>query len=214
MPFWFYSDQSQVNVTFRDSATDATAATGTHTFAASNIGPASAGRYVVIGLLAGSAFVTVNVNSNAMTQLAVVTAVGGVRIALYGLLVPTGTTGTIDVTLGGNSTLWQLIVWSMTGVSTVTPASTATTTADDPSASMSCSLGGAILAVAEAAGGSTPTSVWSGIAKDVDTTSATRILTGAHANFPSAQSSLSCQCTFTGETSGGSAACFAAFNPS
>ena len=209
---------SAVDIEYRDSVLDTTTNQLSHTFAAKNIGPASSARYVIAAIACASPPTVVTIGGVTATLLSIITTSGNTRLSLYIALVPTGTTAVVALTTTIGSAYWGLILWSMTGNASASPASTVTSTANPtPIASMSCNAGGAILGCAAAfiLSGATPTNSWSGISRDADVPIPTfgRDLTGAHTNFSAAQSGHSCSVTFAGGTINSSGAIFVAFNP-
>lgn len=221
MPMWFYSDVGKAIATNTDSETIATAGTTSHTFTAKNIGTASSDRYVIVGVMIGATtFSSVTIGGNAATSLVAISSAGsGAHIAIYGLLITSGSTADIVINTAGNSLVWQICVWSLTGVGSVTPANIYTSTADNPTASVSCDANGSVISFVTGANSvaPVPTTSWTGIAKDIDlnndvvgfeTTSS-----GAHTNFSSTQSGLTVTCTYTGAKTGWDCGCFAAYNP-
>ena len=216
MPLWFYSEIKPVTVTYRDSAFAATGATTTNTFSGLAVGPASAGRYVVAGITAGNTISSVTIGGVTATLLV---NSGSAICEMFGALVPTGITANVVINTSANSTLWGCVLWSMIGVTTITPNQTdAKFNTPNPSASMTCAAGGSIIAYNLNGGsGVWPTTSWSGVTKDIDKQGTLGLtnyqLSGASANFNAAQTSLAVKCTTTGGFAN-SDQCTAVFNPS
>lgn len=218
MPHWFYSDLSPVSLTFQDSDQATTANATTHTFSAMGIGTASDDRYVVAcfmwGSNSGSSFSSATIGgvSADVVGSEAENAGTGVNTIIVMANVPSDATADVVLTVSANSTVWGCKTYSLTGATEA--SSTANSTANNPTASMSCDGGGAILGNAAAGlGAGAPTASWTGITEDSETNpSATRTHTSAHDNFSTAQSGLTCTCTFSSTL--GSCGNFAAFNPS
>lgn len=221
MPVLFIDSGGVVEATYRDSQTSGAGAS--HTFTGMSVGPASGGRYVVACLawsVNARTLVSVTIGGVSATVAATVGPAGltNVAAAMAVALVPTGITADVVLTLSGSSDDAACVTYSMLGVSSAVAAGTATSTSADPTGSLSCQAGGAIIGCALSVNNPIRTAAWAGIDEDVEAapygSSGTRKFTAAHSNFLTTQSSLACTCTFSGASSGGSGGVFAAFNPS
>jgi hypothetical protein len=109
-----------------------------YTFTNHAIGDAAADRVVVVCVSvrsSGSSSVTsVSIGGNAATSLVAASGVGAIA-NFYALLVPSGTTATIVVNIGGSAAQsCAVAVWALTGTGgSTTPTATASSTSGDPS---------------------------------------------------------------------------------
>jgi hypothetical protein len=210
MPVFVYDELGEVTITFLDHD-EATATANNHTFTGMTLPTGNC--IACFGFLGGSSRAVTSVTIGGVTATQIGSAPGTTRqVAMFIATGVTGPTGDVVITLDGNSSAWACDTFSIVGATSA--ASTATSVATDPTASMSCDASGAILGVAGAGAASSPSATWTGIAEDSDQnygTSNLQCLTTAHTNFATAQVGLTVLCDFS--TSAASAGLFAAFNP-
>lgn len=221
MPVLFIDSGGVVDVTFR--AISASSAGGaTRTFAGMAIGTPSGGRYVAACLAwsetgAVPSSVTIGgVAADVRASIRSGSVSGGVAIAIA--LVPTGATADVVVVFSDSADDAACATYSIAGISSTAVAASGTSSAANPTASLSCQAGGAIIGCALSINNPPRSAAWTGISEDSESGgygfNSTRNFTAAHANFGTAQSSLACTCTFSGSSSGGTNGAFVALNPS
>lgn len=221
MPGFVFDDFTPVTFTFQDNQ-EATATDTTHTFSSMGIGTAASDRYVLAclswqGSAATRTVSSVTIGGVTATQVGSTANAGSFSFrstAMFIALVPSGTTADVVITVNADAVNWACVTYSAAGLLSATPASTATSTAADPTASMSCDANGAIIGCAVTGAASSPSATWAGIAEDSDQNygaSSQQCFSTAHTNFSTAQSGLTCTCDFS--TANGSGGVFAAFNP-
>lgn len=162
-------------ISYRASAIDGVPA-ATFTFASLDIGTAATNRFVVVGV--GTRHNTsetisgVTIAGGSATLLASQnTSVGAENniAALYGALVPSGSTGDVVVTLSGSIAMIGVGVWAAYGLASVTPAVTATSVANPAVLDVNVNTGDIIIAMSSTGGsGVFATSTWSGVTERFD----------------------------------------------
>lgn len=135
-------------LTFQGSFAQGGGATITYTNAP--IGTASADRYVIVAVAgednANTTITSITVGGN--TPTTVVTS-NNVRssLAIYIILVPSGTTATISATFSISKDGSWIGVWTATGLTSITAAGTNTQTTNNTAASVTTSDGGFVVGV-------------------------------------------------------------------
>lgn len=188
-----------VTATYIGNATNENDLT-TYTFSGQSIGTAAADRIVVVGVHHNSGgdidISSVTIGGNAAT--AIVTAkdlaTNTTTAALYALLVPTGTTADIVVTLSAAGAVRAGIgVWNINGkFDSIAAFHTASATSGDPtSVSLNIPDQGCVIAVATQANAGTVTVTWSGTTERYDQVMGTadNTMTGASTAGPATASS-------------------------
>lgn len=201
--------------TFRDNDQDAVARTN-YTFTGMSFGPAAATRYLIaLANWSGSAaFQSINallIAGNAATQIGstVTSSDGRNSLAMFRLLVPTGTSGDVEMQLSGGSTFGTMVIYSLTGRATITPSITPST-ASSPTATKTVPVGGAAIAGAITLSGSPGAANWTNLTEDCDNpVTSTRRRSTASRNTTPGLPSLAMTCSFGGGTSAGLFATFA-----
>lgn len=155
-------------VTSAVSAADLT----TYTFAATNIGTASATRRVVVGIIGTQSTRTVSSVTVGGTSLDfVVRDQGGVTTGeIWMGLVTSGASADIVVTWSGAQDRCGIGVWETAGLSSNTPHNTVTWNPTDigASPSINTTTDGFVIAIAGSHGASAPTSTWASITEKYD----------------------------------------------
>ncbi len=197
----------------------------TYTFSTCAFGAAAADRIIVVGVCgqdgASAGVSSMTIGGVAATEIVEsVASVGGnaVNTALYYAAVPTGTTGDVVVTFGGNQSAAAVGVWAVLN-SSGTPSASASNARNDgnPNATtINCPANGAILGYAGLTqSGSDPTSAtWTNLTESLDQTvgAGERLLqTGADDEFATAQTALSITTTPSG--AGASVLLLVSFGP-
>lgn len=212
----FGSAFDPINLTYVANAADTTNASS-YTFSSQSFGGEDARRFVLVGLNARAAgavtISSVTIGGVTATPLVTVTNSGGGDssiTAIYGSLVPTGTTGSVVVVASAslnrcNIGIWRLIANSMT------PHATYSSTANNPSVSMNVPANGFAIGRAQSIG-SSPTATWAGLTESFDTVTEATGNTGATGSFGAAQTGLTVSCTWTA-TSGLDAFVAASWGP-
>lgn len=180
-------------VTWTDATSSSTDASA-YTFNTRNIGTAAADRIVVVGVSAGQSgstvrTCTVTIGGVTATQLVFVakTSTNSTHVGLFALLVTSGTTANIVVTLSGAQVRCGIQVWSLTGTGgVVTPANTANNTAASTTAvstTITTVAGGACIGMfGDAISGASQTTTWTGLTEDNDSVVELSVFSGAHLN--------------------------------
>lgn len=139
-------------VTHRDATSSASNLT-TYTFAGVAIGPASADRYVVVAAHTDCGVASPTVVTIGGINATLLEANDGV--GLFMALVPTGTTASIVVTFSASCSRAAIGVWSVTGLTRVTPISSSKATGTSAAAATNVAVNhaGAVIAAATHAGG-------------------------------------------------------------
>lgn len=187
----------------------------TYTFSGENIGTASGGRYVFVGVTGRSVVgggiasatiggITATIDVSVVNSSSNYTTAGIIKAA-----VPTGTTGDVVITFSSEQLRCGIGVWYAPSISTATPTSTGSSTAAAPTANMDVNDGGFIVACAYNA--TTSTATWTNLTEQYDAT----IVAGAQHSGASVvsgsdQTGLACTCTWT--ASGQPAGAFAAYD--
>lgn len=212
MPVFVYDELGEVNIAFLDHD-EATATSNTHTFTAMTVSDGNVIACFGFQSSDGLARTVSSVTIGGITAAQVGSAPGTTRqVAMYVAQGVTGPTANVVITLSGNALNWACDTFSLSGAATA--ASTATSVATDPTASMSCDANGAIIGCGVAGSGASPSATWTGISEDSDENygaSNLQCFTSAHDNFATAQVGLTVLCNFS--ASAASAGLFAAFNP-
>lgn len=147
----------------------------TYTFAATNLGAASGGRFIIAAIGAratGSTALTVSsVTIGGVTATQIVQAENSPTnanlAAIYMAAVPIGTTGDVVVTLSRAAVRCSIDLWSATGIST-TAHDTDSSTADPSTATLDTLGAGVLVAVSVSAGASPPTFTWTNATERYD----------------------------------------------
>lgn len=162
-PFPFFVPSSAVipTLSYRTNAVDATNLT-TYSFASVDIGTAAANRHVIVGVVSRNASAARSVSSATIAGISASIVADGVvsnsQAAILIAAVPTGTTGTIDITLSGASERCGIAVWAAYGLLSATPVASLNTASG--TLDINTSANGIIVAVNL---GVSQTPVWSGI---------------------------------------------------
>lgn len=162
-PFPFFVPSSAVipTLSYRTNVVDAANST-TYTFNTVDIGTAAANRHVIVGVVSRHASVANTVSSATIAGVTASIVADGVisnsQAALLIAAVPTGTTGTIAITLSGGSERCGIAVWAAYGLLSATPVASLNTASG--TLDINTSANGIIVAVNL---GVSQTPVWSGI---------------------------------------------------
>jgi hypothetical protein len=204
------------------SASDASS----YTFSSASIGAASFDRIVIVGVsVQAGSIVTISSLSiggnNAAVQANVDAASGGQSNigAIYSLLVPSGTTADIVVTLSAGAVRCAIAVWATTGLRTATASATATNSATSSQSSLGASLdilGGGVgigyVCCTINGGGTMGDITWTNLTEDVDETfEAANCKQGAASSAPNPGASLTRTANFAATTPNRIALALAAF---
>jgi hypothetical protein len=194
-----------------------TATASSYSFTSLSFGMADADRYIVACLtiqasVDGVGITDCTIGGITATQIVQSALAGGRRgAAIFIAKVPTGTSGTVAFTLSGNAANASVAVYSVIGG----PAASSTSSTDNaPTASLNIAAHGAVIAVAIAGSGSSPSATWTNLTEDCDNNLGSGNLqcrSSASKSFATAQTGLTTTCTFS--TTAGSAGCFAVFEP-
>jgi hypothetical protein len=191
---------------FTANAASATTSLG-YSFSSLNFGTASADRHLLIGTAgqAGSAASVSAVTIGGISASQVFSASSStVTVAFWIAAVPTGTSGTVQITWAAQRARCAVIVWALTGLQSTTPVDTGSEVNSGSTAlndDVDISAGGVCLAMAYDSGTGSRTWTWSGLSEVIDTTFASgRSYTGGSADFATAQSGFTVQTTPSGST--------------
>lgn len=185
-----------VDITLTDSSVSGDN-TATYTFTSQSFGTAVADRKIAIGVMVrhGSATVdSVTAGGVSLTQIiSLANSVNKCEIWIGD--VPTGTTGSVVVSMSASADRCSIGVHRLTGALD-SADDTASSTADPLVASINCPAGGAILGVARS--GLSATYSWTNLTERYDeVVEGARTHTGANDNFATQQTSRSITCTQT-----------------
>lgn len=155
--------------TYNTRSLDTSDAT-TYTYTNLNIGTAAVDRFVIVTITSRGGSVTtitsVTIGGNAATQLAFVNSgVSGGYAAIYGLLVPTGTTATVVVTQSALTLDCLVSSYSLYGLSSTTPYATATAGNSLPTLTVNANTvkDAIIIGVSQFGSNTAATQAWSGL---------------------------------------------------
>lgn len=167
-----------------------------YTFAASDFGTPSAGRYILVGIAGRGAAVrtitSVDLGGVAAAQVAVLNS-GGTTVAFWIAAVPTGATGDVVYNLSGAWVRTAVGVWAITGLGSTTPFDSdtdITMVANQLAVSLDCEAGGAVFGMG--ANGNAGSFTWAGITErfDVGLEAGNNQFTGGSLDFAAAQTGL------------------------
>jgi hypothetical protein len=176
-----------VTVSFGDTGSDSVNRT-TYNFTTLSIGTAATNRYVLAVVCANAAAAltisSVTIAGVAATPIYDVNYGGGgtFRVAAYIALVPTGTTGDVDVTWSGSASNCQVGVWALYNLNSIVALDTASdiTTNSSPTLNVDTWEGG--VAIGVTMGNVSATTVWTGLTEDFDQITETVGFSGASAS--------------------------------
>ena len=182
------------NVAYAGNAT-ASVGGNPHTFSSVAIGTAAVDRYVIVAVAirkqnqAGQAGATaVTVAGTACTQIGSSVQSDSNHLSLWRTNSPitSGTTANIAVTHVNTYNNLGVAAWAVTGLQSVTPTDTDSTTTDAASVTSTVSAGGIIVAAAYSVGLSAGTHTWTGVTEDFDSLSvgASGSVSGGSLNSP------------------------------
>lgn len=207
-----------INSTFNGHG-ETTLTTSTYTFASVPFGAAAASRAVLIGVSWQTA-------SGATISSATVAGISATTIVQSGpspgnrfcgiiiAPVPTGTNGTVVINFTSNCINCTYASYGITGLSSLAASSAVTSTAINPTATISVNARGSVVAIVCGGSSSPPSTSWSGLTSDCSNNyglGSLQVRSSAHMNFSSAQTSYAITCTIS--PSVGSTGCFCVFNP-
>jgi hypothetical protein len=185
--------QVPVTITYIDETTSSGSSTANvYTFTDNPIGTEDADRYVIIGFLARTAsgtpatVVSATIGGIAATIIANAISSDGDEpsAALFMAKVPTGTTGTVVITLDRDVIHGAIGVWRVVGAPVVEAFATDTDTTVSPDAELACSIDVAPGGVCAGVAGDDGTSnglTWVGLTEDFEThADTTAVCGGAH----------------------------------
>ncbi len=199
-------------LTYLQEANDSSNLT-TYTFAAQNLGSASADRYIRVAIKArssdGAARTLNSVTINGVSATINVQAhTSGDSTAIAGASVPTGATG--DIVIVWSSTMGDCNVgaWSSTGDVSANATDSGSSTASPQTYAIDVVAGGYVIAVGSTSSGGTCT--WTNVTENWDELDGgTNNWSGASDTFATTQTNTSITATWTAY--GRSVACFASF---
>jgi len=190
--------------TFLQNTSDLTTQT-TYTFAAQNLGTASAERYIICSIVTrkagtGGAINTVTIGGISATIVGQVTGTSDGNSMVTGIaiaVVPTGTTGTVVVTLNVAHLRCGIALYAATSVGTAAVSEVLTSTATDPTVTLDIPAGG--FAVGVAGMGASTSATWTGLTETYDDPfQAFCTQSGGALTFAAAQTNLAITCDFAG----------------
>ena len=177
----------------------------TYTFSSAGIGTAASDRFVVlaIGLIGSSGLVnSVTIGGVAATELyEFQDSIGSSVVAFYGLIVTSGTTADIVVTLASSATSCGVAIYNVNGNASVATTDTmgAESSTVTASGTIDCDADGCIIACAGCPGsfiGAVTNFTWVGVTERVDQSLVTNSRwSSAMDNFASAQTGLTISAT-------------------
>lgn len=138
----------------------------THTFTSKNIGTADPTRFVIVGVgsLGGNAITGCTIGGNAATLVASSGGSGtNSYTRMFGLLVPSGTTATIVVSLNTNQNAYIGVFAAYHLISTTPVASNGNNTNNPITLDLNVSAGGVACGYAISSAGNSSTWTWTGL---------------------------------------------------
>ena len=191
------------NLTYVSNYSDTTD-TSDYVFSSCDIGPSSSDKIVYVAITgrtsAGVPSITgVTVAGNSATLVEELHAgSSSYNIAsLWQISLSSGSASDIEVIAGVTLLRCNIGVYYATGTD-ATPTNTYSSNLTAPAASVDCNAGGFIIGIACTSAGVTDSTSWTGITEDYDVVlESYLLLSGAHDNFASAQSGLTCRASFT-----------------
>jgi len=215
MPEFFYDEKCKVAIEFEAHSEDSVGASS-YTFSAQAFGAAADGRYIVAALSwmsnAGDRTISSVTIGGVSATILVEGSNAGRGCAICIALVPTGTSGNVVLNLSGACLGATSTTYRVTGILASAAASTATSAANNPTATMNIAANGGLIAIAQARAGAAPTTLWTGAVEDCDDTYVSfNQRSSASDTNDDAVSSLVVTATFTATL--GSFGVFATFEP-
>lgn len=163
-------------------------------------------RMVIFVSNAGTGLVVgVTLDGAAMTKITGVGTSGGTaQHSAWTIAKPTGTTGTVVITLPTSTNLYGIDVFALQNVNDASPTNTYIPSAANPSATVSCPVGGVILACSMFLNTAAITTAWSGLTPSGSQPykSGTMALSVGLGGFPSG-GNVGVTCTTTPTATGG-----------
>lgn len=186
---------SYAYVTSNSSTADAT----TYTFAGTSLGTAGPNRLIVVATAlrsaASNSYSSVTVGGVAATDVVVQNA-AQTNVGLHQILVPTGTTADIVVTMTGTGSRCVIGVYALYNLSLGTARATGTSTAATLALSVNTQPQGIVLATAYCGGSSSE--VWTGATQDYKLAPESSNCLGASALCTAAETPRTVTCAITG----------------
>jgi hypothetical protein len=203
-PFLVVRPNAIASVVFTGTAVDATAQT-TYTFAGVSIGAnPSSTRFIVacftvMGGTVGN-ITAANIGGVAATLLVANNAGAASKTAIYGALVPTGTTATITVTVAAAGARAAVAAYALEGLVSTTPTATASANSGNPMVNTLSSVLGGGVAIALACGNyaNVAGTTWTGVTRDSDATTGGVPYSSASSMFTAPQTNLGANATLPG----------------
>jgi hypothetical protein len=195
-------DQEQKSLSYRNSYSSASTLT-TYTFAACDIGTASAGRRVVVGITgasSGRTTVSVTIGGVAATKLVEVQNGSSTTAAIWNAHVPSGTTGDVVVTWSGSQLRCAVHVWDTKGRTSDAAYHTGSNTSDPVASATVNTLSGGYL-VACGMTNTAATVVWANATERFDSNVGGANMTSAD-NASTSAGTLAVSVTFDTSTGG------------
>lgn len=186
---------SYAYVTSNSSTTDASS----YTFAGTSIGPAGPNRLVVVASAlrsgASNSYSSVTIGGSAAAA-AVVQDAAQTNVGLHALLVPSGTTADIVVTMTGTGGRCVIGVYALYNLASTTARATASSTAATLALSLNTQPQGIVLATAYCGGSSSE--VWTGATQDYKLSPEGANCLGASVLCTAAETPRTVTCAITG----------------
>lgn len=190
--------------TFLQGTAD-TANASTYTFAGQNLGTADAGRYIVCALHARGNVGDITITSITIAGVTATNAVtqanntaGNSIVALFIAAVPTGTSGSVVVTLGTACLRASIQLYRVLGIDGVTPFDSGGSTANDPTFNLDIPASGLAIGAGNDASGGAGTCTWTGLTEDYDAIAEAQLInSSASDEFASTQTNLAITANFT-----------------
>lgn len=196
---------SYAYVTSNSSTTDATS----YTFAGTSIGTAGPNRLIVVATALRSAssnsYSSVTIGGSAAAA-AVVQNAAQTNVGLHALLVPSGTTADIVVTMTGTGSRCVIGVYALYNLASTTAAATASSTAATLALSLNTQPQGIVLATAYCGGSSSE--VWTGATQDYKLSPESANCLGASALCTTGETPRTVTCAITGGAGVGGVSAF------
>lgn len=181
------------------------------TFSGQNFGTENAARYIIVGYAIVGTGSTPSVTIGGVSATLAVSVIQGSSNAtgLAIAAVPTGTSGSVVVTLGGGTAAnCSICVYSTTTLQNATAFNTTTSTSTDPSVTLDIPAKGFAIGIGES-NSNTASPTWSGLTERSENIVESNTVTSASDNFLAAETARAISITYSGSANG--SACFASW---
>ena len=166
-----------------------------YTFSSVPFGDADGGRYIIVGVAHVTSSVTgVTVDGNSATL-----AHSSGNLALYIVNLPTGTSGSVVVSMAGTAARCAISVYSAKNITSMTPVYDSAADNTDPG-NLDCDIPGPSIAIGLGFSNVSTSATWTGLTEDYDGQPFTVTLTTASASLTDAETPRTITCDVASAT--------------